>query len=415
MKEKKKLVIVGNGMATGRLLDDLSQYDAFGETESHVEITVIGDEPVGGYNRILLSPVLAGEASPDSIVTKPVSWYCDNSVTLKIGVSVDRIDRDNKKVCLSGGETCDYDILVLAIGSRPSVIPAANQNLLGVTVFRTLADVDYIQTFIASTQQGEQRAVVVGGGFLGLEAAYGIACQGVKVTLIHRSAWLLNRQLDKASGALLERVMAEKNIDFRLNDEVDRFLGEQQLEGVRLKSGEILPCSLAVIAAGITPNKELGQAAGLACNRGIEVNGFLQTSDADIFALGECVEFEGETFGLVEPIWRQSQALASYLMSVNSSPFVSDMVATKLKVSGVSLFSAGEHITREGMRELVYQDVANNIYRKLLLKDNKIVGIVLFGDIQNGQNYYDMMINQAHISGEVDVLVLSGGFYDFAA
>ena len=415
MKEKKKLVIVGNGMATGRLLDDLSQYDAFGETESHVEITVIGDEPVGGYNRILLSPVLAGEASPDSIVTKPVSWYCDNSVILKIGASVDRIDRDNKKVCLAGGETCDYDILVLAIGSRPSVIPAANQNLLGVTVFRTLADVDYIQTFIASTQQGEQRAVVVGGGFLGLEAAYGIACQGVKVTLIHRSAWLLNRQLDKASGALLERVMAEKNIDFRLNDEVDTFLGEQQLQGVRLKSGEILPCSLTVIAAGITPNKELGQAAGLACNRGIEVNGFLQTSDADIFALGECVEFEGETFGLVEPIWRQSQALASYLMSVNSSPFVSDMVATKLKVSGVSLFSAGEHITREGMRELVYQDVSNNIYRKLLLKDNKIVGIVLFGDIQNGQNYYDMMINQAHIAGEVDMLVLSGGFYDFAA
>lgn len=406
MADKKTLVIVGNGMATGRLLDDLEKLQP-----SDLKICVIGDEPVGGYNRIMLSPVLAGEIQPDSIVSKPNDWFAQRNIEFKCGVRVETIDRSNRCVITDYGESIAYDMLVLATGSRPARIPAKNQTLAGVTAFRTLADVGRIQDLIKTASVHDDvkgRAVVVGGGFLGLEAAYGIACQGMQVTLVHRSGWLLNRQLDKAAAAYLQKVMEHKNIEFRLADEVESFIGADTVVGAHLKSGETILCELAVIATGITPNKELGQAADLNVNRGIVVDEFMRTSDPAIYALGECVEFDGETFGLVEPIWQQSKVLAEVIATrAADQSFANLAVATKLKVSGVQLFSAGQHLSSPDVRELVYEDPALPVYRKLLLKNGCIVGVVLFGDTRGGQDYVDLMLQGADVSAAAETLIFS--------
>lgn len=398
----RTLLIVGNGMATGRLLDDLHKRQAV-----DLKIIVIGDEPVGNYNRIMLSPVLAGEVAAQSIVSKPQQWYSERGIEFFCGVRVEEINRRKKTVLTDAGHSLSYDILVLATGSRPARIPAANQALSGVTAFRTLADVARIQELISRcTAHAGGQAVVVGGGFLGLEAAYGIACQGLKVTLVHRSAWLLNRQLDKSAAAYLQKIMACKNIDFRLADEIETFIGEGEVSAAKLKSGEVLPCQLAVIATGITPNRELAAQAGLAVNRGVVVDAQLRSSDADVFALGECVEFEGETFGLVEPIWQQSRVLAAVIaQNSEDASFANLAIATKLKVSGVQMFSAGQHLSDPQLREIVYEDPAQCVYRKLLLQQGRIVGVVLFGDTRGGQDYVELMLAGVDVSASAETLI----------
>lgn len=397
---KPKLIIVGNGMAAGRMVDELLARQA------DFAITVIGDEPQGSYNRIMLSPVLAGETTAKAIVQKDRAWYEAKGIHFLAGVRVTRIDKEQQQVHCGSGELLHYDHLIIATGSRPARIPAENQDIAGVMAFRTLDDVDTILTL----SQAAKSAVVVGGGLLGLEAAYGMAVRGLKVVLIHRSEWLLNRQLDPVSGEMLAKVMAHKGVEFRLGTEVSRFIGSDKVEACELKTGEVLACELAVIATGITPNAELGLEAGLKGTRGIEVNDYLATSDRYISAIGECVEHKGETFGLVEPIWQHCISLADRLATKVLTAYENMPVATKLKVSGVQVFSAGQWLTTSDVREFVYTDKARNIYRKVLLKEGVIQGIVFFGDVRDGQYLFELMDNGVEVSQAFPQLLMGRAF-----
>lgn len=424
----KKLVIVGNGMAAGRMVDELQARK--GADCNGFNITVIGDEPHGSYNRIMLSPVLAGEVTATSIVQKPASWYAQNGMRFMAGVRVSQIKRAQKVVVCDNGEQVAYDHLIMATGSRPAKIPAKNQDISGVMAFRTLDDVETIlsssqqpstnQQSLTSQQsltnqqpfarQKPKHAVVVGGGLLGLEAAYGMAMRGMQVILVHRSRWLLNRQLDETSGAMLANVMAHKGVEFRLAAEVVQFNGNRHVESLTLTTGETIPCDLAVIATGITPNAELGLDAGLKGAKAIAVNDNMLTSDKHISAIGECIEHNGQTFGLVEPIWQHCICVADRLSTGANTAYQNMPVATKLKVSGVQVFSAGQWLTTSEHREFVYLDAARNIYRKLLVKNDCIVGIVFFGDVRDGQYFFELMEHQVPVTQAMPQLLMGRSF-----
>lgn len=391
-----KLLIIGNGMAAGRLIDEIMKRNA-----ARYAITVVGDEPQGSYNRIMLSPVLAGEHTQHSIIQKNAQWYQDNAITFVAGGRVLTFNSADKTVTLSTGEQLSYDQLVIATGSIPSNIPATNQHLNNIFTFRTLNDVSTIK----KASRNAKHAIVVGGGLLGLEAAYGLAQHDVRVTLVHRSAGLLNRQLDTTAGGLLRNVMENSNIEFKLNTEIEAFHGDKKVSHVTLKNGEELPCDLAIIATGITPNILVTENTPIETQRAIVVDTYMRTSLTDVSALGECCEFNRETFGLVEPIWRQCVSLADRLVNNVFTPFTLQPVATKLKVSGVQLYSAGEVTTQPHQHDIIMQDPANNVYRKLIIENNAIVGIVLFGDTRDGQYYFDLMQLREPISHHLPHLI----------
>lgn len=401
---KKELVIVGNGMAAGRLVDEL-----LAQTQLPYRITVIGDEPEGSYNRIMLSAVLAEEMQESAIIQKDRAFYRANNVRFLAGQRVQAVDADAKRLHFQEGPSLAYDHLILATGALPARIPAKNQHLAGITHFRTLADVRQMKT---ASSKGTD-ALVVGGGLLGLEAAYGLAEQGMRVTLVHRASHLMSRQLDRGAGDYLKGVMRAKNISFELCAEVDEFIGSDQVTGAVLSNGKTLNCSLAVIATGIRPNCSLAESARLATGAGIRVDDRLLTTNPDISALGECCEFEGTTFGLVEPIWRQCRVLAARLAGKAGEPFSLQPVATKLKVSGVQLFSAGEFATQSHHRELLLNDAKHQSYRKLLLRDNRIVGIVLAGDTRDGQFYFDLLQAKVDIGNQGHKLLFGQPHCDF--
>ncbi|WP_045827383.1 NAD(P)/FAD-dependent oxidoreductase [Teredinibacter turnerae] len=398
-----ELIIVGNGMATGRLLDELLKRGC-----TQFRITVIGDEPEGSYNRIMLSPVLAGETERATIIHKSPAWFAAQGINFIAGKRGTQIDKEKQIITLDDGQQLAYDQLVIATGSRPAAIPAKNQTLKNIFSFRTLVDVDTI----TAAARNAANAVVIGGGLLGLEAAYGLALKGVAVTVVHRSGWPLNRQLDATAGAMLQSVMAAKGVAFALSAEVASFEGDDTgaVEKILLHDGRELACDLAVIATGITPNQELGRDSGIACGRGIQVDALMQTSAANISALGECCEFEGATFGLVEPIWHQCVTLADRLCDNRHTPFRNPQVATKLKVSGVQLYSAGEYITRPEHREIVLHDCRHQVYRKLLLRGNTLVGVVLFGDTRDGNTYFEWLAAAQTLPAQVSTLSLGKSF-----
>ncbi|SMF12779.1 assimilatory nitrate reductase (NADH) beta subunit [Alteromonadaceae bacterium Bs31] len=399
---KTQLLIVGNGMASGRLLDEILRRSA-----DKFSITVVGDEIEGSYNRILLSSLLAKEAKRDSLIQKDRAWYESNNIRFISGQRGEKIDHKHQQLILSDGSKLGYQQLVLATGSRPARIPAKNQQLQHIYSFRTLADADTLSQLSTKAK----KAVVVGGGLLGLEAAYGLAQRGLKVVLVHRNAWPLNRQLDAGAGDMLRQVMEQKNIQFQLGTEVETFIGEEKVSAAQLSNGERIRCDLAVIATGITPNKELGEASGLSCKRAIQVDHYMKTSAENVSALGECCECEGASFGLVEPIWHQCVTLADRLCFDKNTPFVNPTVATKLKVSGVQVFSAGKHLSAQQHREIVLQDRQNKIYRKLLVKDGKLDGIVLFGDTRSGNSYFEAMQKQSELPDDLSKLLLGDAFY----
>jgi nitrite reductase (NADH) large subunit len=420
---KPLLVIVGNGMATGRLLDEI-----INRTPDKFAITVIGKEPFGSYNRIMLSSVLAGDASIESIIQKPPQWYKDNNINFISDTRVSDVNRTSKQLTLipnfseNDQYVVSYDQLVFATGSRSAKIPADNQSISGLFNFRDIKDTEQIQSFAQSGSKSQsnndrnKKAVVIGGGLLGLEAAYGLAISGVQVTLVHRNKWLLNRQLDQVSGTMLQSIMAQKNISFVLGCEVKRFdsLTNQQNEsilcGVELTSGEYLEASIAVVATGITPNKELGESADIEVNRAIVVNDFMQTSDSCISAIGECCEHKKATFGLVDPIWVQCKTLAERLCFEKNNAFKNSPVPTKLKVSGVQLFSAGVVESSDETHSFILTDSNASVYRKIIIKDEVIVGVVLFGDVSSGMAYFDMMQNKQRVLHAMPELLLGHEF-----
>jgi nitrite reductase (NADH) large subunit len=383
------LVIVGNGMAAARLVDELAKV-ALGR----YAIAVIGDEPRLAYNRVLLSSVLAGETASHDIELKPAAWWRDRGVTLKYGCVATAIDLGRRELKIAGDESLSFSRLVLATGSNPLRLDVPGAGLAGVHTFRDSRDVDRLLALAAAGK----RVVVVGGGLLGLEAAYGLARAGAKVTLVHLMGRLMERQLDARAADLLKSLVERKGIRILLNANTARIAGDAVVEGVELSDGRRLETDAVVFAAGIRSNTELAKAAGLAVNRGIVVDDQLTTSAPDIFAIGECAEHRGICYGLVEPAYEQAQVLARHLAGRVAS-YGGSVVATNLKVSGVGVFSAGDFEGRDGSESIVLSDVGRGTYKKLVIADGRLTGAVLVGDVTDALWYLALIRSRQPVAG----------------
>ncbi|HEV7880493.1 NAD(P)/FAD-dependent oxidoreductase [Bradyrhizobium sp.] len=375
------LVIVGNGMAAARLVDELAK-SALGR----YAIAVIGDEPRLAYNRVLLSSVLAGETASHEIELRPASWWRDRGVTLKYGCVATEIDVGRRELKIAGEESLMFSKLVLATGSAPLRLNVPGAGLAGVHTFRDSRDVDLLLALAAQ----KKRVVVIGGGLLGLEAAYGLAKAGAPVTLIHLMDRLMERQLDLPAADLLKTLVERKGIEVLLSANTARLHGETFVEGVELVDGRRIDADAVIFAAGIRPNTALAKDAGISVNRGIVIDDHLQTGVADIFALGECAEHRGICYGLVDPAYEQARVLAQHLAG-NSACYSGSVVATNLKVSGVAVFSAGDFNADDGAETIVLSDTRRGAYKKLVIANGRLTGAVLVGDTQDALWYLDLI------------------------
>jgi len=379
---KPRLVVVGNGMAGMRTVEELLKL-----APDLYDITVFGAEPHGNYNRILLSPVLAGEKTIADIMLNTREWYAQNGIELLAGDPVVAIDRARRMVRSQSGREVRYDRLLLATGSKPFIIPVPGHQLDGVIAFRDIQDVE---TMLAAARD-HRHAVVIGGGLLGLEAANGLMRQGMEVSVVHVTGSLMDRQLDAPASALLKQALERKGLRFLLNAHTSAILGETRVTGVRFKDGTSVPADLVVMTAGVRPNIELARQAGLHCERAIVVDDTLQTYDPRVYAVGECVQHRQATFGLVAPIWDQARVAAAHLAGAGHRRYVQQATATKLKVTGVDLYSAGDFIGGAGSEDLVMRDARRGVYKRLVLQDGRLVGAVLYGDVQDGPWYFDLI------------------------
>ncbi|NVN87663.1 MAG: NAD(P)/FAD-dependent oxidoreductase [Rhodopseudomonas sp.] len=391
----ESLVIIGNGMAAVRLVEELAK-SALGR----YAIAVIGEEPRLAYNRVLLSSVLAKEVSRAEIELRPAQWWRDRGVTLLYGQTATAIDADIRRVKLASGATLPYTKLVLATGSKPIRLNVPGMALPGVLTFRDLADVVAIEQAAA----GHKKAVVIGGGLLGLEAAYGLAKAGADVSVVHLMDRLMERQLDPRAAMMLKRAVEDKGIAVHLGADTTGIIGTDRVEAVSFADGSRIDADLVVVAAGIRPNVELARSADLAIGRGIVVGDHLQTSKAGIYAIGECAEHRGNCYGLVEPAYEQARALASHLAGRDGA-YHGSVLATNLKVSGVSLFSAGDFIGAPGTEQIVLSDPGVGSYKKLVIADDRLVGAVLFGDTADGLWYLDLIRSGQSIAAIRDVIM----------
>src|ERR1700722_19653707 len=385
----ESLVIVGNGMAAARLVDELAKV-ALGR----YAVAVIGDEPRLAYNRVLLSSVLAGETASHEIELRPANWWRDRGVTLKYGCAVGEIDVGRRELKIANEESVHFSKLVLATGSNPLRLNVPGVELTGVHTFRDSRDVDLLLTLAA----GKKRVVVVGGGLLGLEAAYGLAKAGAPVTLLHLMDRLMERQLDAPGGELLKSLVERKGIEVLLNANTARIHGDTHVEGVELTDGRRIDADAVVFAAGIRPNIALARDAGIPVNRGIVVDDHLQTGAPDIFALGECAEHRGSCYGLDEPAHQQGGVLAQHLAGRTSASYSGSVVATNLKVSGVSVFSAGDFLGKEGSEAIVLSDVRRGTYKKLVISEGRLIGAVLIGEVADALWYLELIRTRESIA-----------------
>ncbi|MET0015132.1 MAG: nitrite reductase large subunit NirB [Sedimenticola sp.] len=393
---KEKLVLIGNGMAGVRTLEELLKL-----SPEKYDITVFGDEPHPNYNRIMLSPVLAGEKQFDEIILNSAEWYAEHNITLYSGSPVTRIDRINRKVIAADGTEAEYDRLLLATGSDPFILPVPGHELEGVIGFRTIADVDAM----LSAARSHQNAVVIGGGLLGLEAASGLLNQGMKVTVIHLPDVLMERQLDEPAAKMLQDELESRGLEIITGANTESLQGDERVEKLILKDGREIPADLVVMAVGIRPNISLAREAGLHCERGIVVNDTMQTFDPSIYAVGECVQHRGETYGLVAPLFEQGKVCANHLAHLGYGRYEGSSTATRLKVTGVELFSAGNFLGDEGTEAIVLKDASRGVYKKLVIRDEKIEGAVLYGDTVDGAWYYELMREGSDISAHREQLM----------
>nr|WP_256466777.1 FAD-dependent oxidoreductase [Bradyrhizobium sp. 149] len=382
------LVIVGNGMAAARLVDELAK-TALGR----YAVAVIGEEPRLAYNRVLLSSVLAGETGSHEIELRPADWWRHRGVTVRYGYRVTEIDTGRRELKIEGEESMEYSKLVLAVGSTPLRLNVPGADLAGVHTFRDTRDVDLLLTLAAA----RKRVVVVGGGLLGLEAAYGLAKAGAPVTLLHLMDRLMERQLDAPAADLLKTLVERKGIRILLNASTARIHGEGHVEGVELADGSRIEADAVIFAAGIRPNVALAKDAGIAVNRGIVVNDEMQTASPDIYALGECAEHRGTCYGLVEPAYEQARVLARHLAG-RSAAYHGSVVSTNLKVSGVSVFSAGDFIGGEGSESLVLSDRRRGTYKKLVIAEGRLTGALLIGDTVDALWYLELIRNRDKVA-----------------
>ena len=387
--KKSRLVMVGNGMAGVRTLEELLKI-----APDLYEVTVFGAEPHPNYNRILLSPVLAGEQTVDEIILNDWSWYQENGIQLHAGYTVTEVDRVHRVVhgTNAAGEkiSAEYDRLILATGSNPFILPLPGKDLDGVLAYRDIADTQAMIDAAATYQH----AVVIGGGLLGLEAANGLMKRGMQVTVVHASEWLMERQLDSVAGKMLQKSLAERGMQFLMQGQTAALLGNEsgRVRAVQFKDGTELPADLVVMAVGIRPNTALAESMRLHVNRGIVVSDTLQTTtDARIYAVGECAAHRGIAYGLVAPLFEQAKVLANHLAEFGIGRYQGSLTSTKLKVTGIDLFSAGDFQGGEGTEEIVMSDPFGGVYKKLVLKDDKLVGACLYGDTVDGSWYFKLL------------------------
>jgi nitrite reductase (NADH) large subunit len=382
------LVIIGNGMATMRLVEELSQ-----RALGRYAIAVIGEEPRLAYNRVLLSSVLAREVSRSDIELKSEQWWRAHGVTLMYGQRATAIDADIRRVKLANGATLPFTKLVLATGSRAIRLNVPGMDLPGVMTFRDLTDVASIEQAAKTRRQ----AVVIGGGLLGLEAAYGLAKAGMQVSVIHLMDRLMERQLDAHAGALLKTLVERKGVTVLLNANTAKIHGETSVQRVELADGRSLDADAVIFAAGIRPNATLAREAGIPVNRGIVVDDQMASASDGVFALGECAEHRGTCYGLVEPAYEQARVLARHLAG-GTAAYQGSVLATNLKVSGVSVFSAGDFIGVDGTEAIVLNDVSRGTYKKLVMAEGRLTGAVLVGDTQDALWYLELIRTGADVS-----------------
>jgi len=400
---REHLVVIGNGMAGMRTVEEMLKLPG----GKRYRITVFGAEPHVNYNRIMLSSVLAGDKSVDDIVINSREWYDENGITLITGDAAQGIDRQARTVTSASGVTVPYDKILIATGSRPLAPPIPGLGLPGTCAFRDIADVDKM----LDAARTQKRAVVIGGGLLGLEAAWGLKQRGMSVALVHLMPTLMERQLDAAAGQLLQRDLDRRGIAFFTDGQTEEIVGTDRAEGVQLADGRFIPADLVVLAIGIRPNIDLAKKADLEVNRGIVVTDDMRTSDPDIFAVGECVEHRGAVFGLVAPIWDQAKVCASRLAGEDHALFTSKALSTSLKITGVDVFSAGALMAEgESDDEITLRDDNRGLYKKIVLRDGKLVGAVLYGDVADGQWYLGLMRDKKDISDIRDKLVFGRAF-----
>jgi nitrite reductase (NADH) large subunit len=394
------LVVIGNGMAGCRAVEELLARDP-----GRYRVTIVGAEPLVNYNRIMLSPVLAGEKTFDDIVINGPGWYADNGITLLSGDPVIAIDRAARTVTSRSGLTLGYDRLLIATGSDPFIIPVPGRDLPGVISFRDMHDVEHM---LAAADRGGS-AVVIGGGLLGLEAAHGLSLRGMKVTVLHIMPTLMERQLDEAAGWLLKTALEARGQTILTGADTAEIVGDAHVEAVRLKDGTDIPADLVVMAVGIRPAVALARDAGLEVGRGIKVDDHMVTSDPAILAVGECVEHDGQVYGLVAPLWDMCRALADGLVDAPSG-YRPAPTSTKLKVAGLDVFSAGDFSGGDGAEDIVLRDASRGIYKRVVVKDDRIVGAVLYGDTADGNWYFDLLKQGASVADIRDALIFGQAF-----
>jgi nitrite reductase (NADH) large subunit len=394
------LVVIGNGMAAARFADELSR-----RALGRYAVAVIGAEPRLAYNRVLLSSVLAGEVPSSDVELKPSAWWRDRGITLRYGCRASAIDTEKRNVTLADGESLAFSRLVFATGSQPIRPAIPGMNLPGVITFRDINDIWAIWHRAGS----DDRVVVIGGGLLGLEAAYGVAKSGARVTLLHLMDRLMERQLDAHAARMLQRAVEQKGIEVILNADTAEIAGHGRVEGVTLKDGRTIEADAVVVAIGIRPSADLAREAGIAVKRGIVVDDRLETSVSGVHAIGECAEHRGICYGLVEPAHEQARVLSERLAG-HDAHYAGSVQATNLKVSGVNVFSAGDFLGRKDTEETILSDPGLGIYKKLVIADGRLAGAVLFGDTTDGLWYLDLIRSGADIETMRDDLAFGRAF-----
>jgi nitrite reductase (NADH) large subunit len=381
--KKMKLVVIGNGMAGMRTVEEVLKL-----SPDMYDITVYGDEPYPNYNRIMLSPVLANEQTIDDIILNSKEWYEENKIELHTNARIHKIDRKNKVVYAEDGSYSSYDRLLIATGSKPFILPIPGSDLQGVIGYRDIKDTEEM----IETAKQYKHAVVIGGGLLGLEAANGLKIQGMDVTVIHLEPWLLERQLDPTSGGMLLDSLKERDLNFMLEKKTASINGKNgRVTSVRFDDGSEIKADLVVMAVGIRPNYELAESSGIHCDRGIVVNDTLQTFDPSIYSVGECVSHRGKVYGLVAPLFEMAKICANHLVNFGIGQYLGSVTATKLKVTGVDLYSAGNFNETENVEDIIMHDAVGGVYKKIVIRDDKIIGAVLYGDTKDGPWLFQLL------------------------
>jgi len=398
---RQKLVVLGNGMAAGRVLQEL-----VARAPGRYAVTLFGAEPRVNYDRIMLSPVLAGEKSYNDIIIHGEDWYAKHGITLRRGETVVEIDRVGRTVRTEAGAAESYDVLLIATGSKPLIIPVPGSTLPGVVTFR---DLDDVNAMLQAAERGGN-AVVIGGGLLGLEAAAGLAAKGMDVTVLHLMPTLMERQLDPNAAYLLQKAIEKRGIEVLTGANTQAITGDSWVETVRLADGRELPADLVVMAVGIRPHAALAKEAGLEVRRGIVVDDFMRTSDPAIYAVGECVEHRGNCYGLVAPLYEMAKVLAATLAGESVPGYAGSALSTKLKVTGVDLFSAGDFSEGDEKDDIVLRDPARGIYKRVVLRGNRIVGAVLYGDTNDGAWYFDLLKKETDVAELRETLIFGQAY-----